>query len=82
MAKVKIADFIDDLRKELERLDSGIVLASEMTGISERGLRRILSGGQMWVNDELFDRICTAFRWEAWRYTVHDIKEPEGGDEE
>lgn len=80
MAYVYVRDFIDRLRKELEQLDSGIVLAAEMTGISERGLRRILSGTQVKVSDHLFDQLCTAFSWESWCYTIHDVKEPDGDD--
>jgi hypothetical protein len=73
---VLVEDFKESLSNEIAKLDGGILLAAEMTGVSDRGLRRILSGKQKYVSDTIFDRICTAFGWEYWSYEIHGIKDP------
>ena len=82
MAYVLVKDFRDDLSREIERLEGGILLAADMTGVSDRGLRRILSGKQRYVSDRIFDKIATAFDWDHWAYTVHGTKEFADGEEE
>jgi len=76
MPYILVEDFKEDLANEISKLEGGILLASEMTGVSDRGLRRILSGKQKYVSDVIFDRISTAFGWEYWSYEVHGIKDP------
>jgi hypothetical protein len=78
MGYVLVADFKERLESEIELLEGGILLASDKTGISDRGLRRILGGKQQSVSDEVFDRIATAFGWEQWQYTVHNLKDVDG----
>lgn len=76
MPYVLVEDFRDTLADEIAKLDGGILLAADMTGVSDRGLRRILSGKQKYVSDIIFDRIATAFGWEYWSYEIHGIKDP------
>jgi hypothetical protein len=76
MPHVLVEDFRQTLADEIAKLDGGILLAADMTGVSDRGLRRILSGKQKYVSDVIFDRIATAFGWEYWSYEIHGIKDP------
>jgi hypothetical protein len=76
MPYVLVEDFKQTLSDEISKLEGGILLAAEMTGVSDRGLRRILSGKQKYVSDTIFDRIATAFGWEYWSYEIHGIKDP------
>lgn len=75
MPFVYIDEFKDKLEQEIERLEGGLLLAAEITGISDRTLRRILSGKQHSVSDELFDQIATAFAWETWQFKIHGTRD-------
>lgn len=75
MGFVYIDAFKSKLEREIERLEGGLLLAAEITGISDRTLRRILSGKQHSVNEHLFDQIATAFEWEPWQFKIHGLKD-------